>query len=176
MNWARARENEAAPAPAQTKERVEQFRHHFLPTGSVSCLNNHRLADPRRVWQELKGTEKNNNKKPNISMKTKILLSVATLALSTWVVGAADVAANYEKTCVKCHGADGKGQTKMGLKVGVKDMTDAAVQSSFTDDQAFKTIKEGKKDKEGKIQMKPIEGASDDEIKELIQYVRKFKK
>jgi cytochrome c553 len=86
------------------------------------------------------------------------------------------VAALYEKTCVKCHGADGKGDTKMGKKVNVKDLTDAKIQAEFTDDQAFKTIKEGKKDKEDKILMKPIEGATDEEIKALVAHVRTFKK
>ena len=101
---------------------------------------------------------------------------VAALALSAWTVPAADVTALFEKNCVKCHGADGKGDTKMGKKVNVKDLTDAKIQAEFTDEQAFKTIKEGKKDKEDKILMKAIEGASDEEIKALVAHVRTFKK
>ena len=87
-----------------------------------------------------------------------------------------DVKELYEKSCTKCHGADGKGDTKMGKKVNVKDLTDAKVQAAFTDEQAFKTIKDGKKDKDDKILMKPIEGATDDEIKALVAYSRSFKK
>jgi cytochrome c553 len=101
---------------------------------------------------------------------------IAALALSAWTVPAADVAALFEKNCVKCHGADGKGDTKMGKKVNVKDLTDAKIQAEFTDEQAFKTIKEGKKDKEDKILMKAIEGASDEEIKALVAHVRTLKK
>jgi cytochrome c553 len=82
----------------------------------------------------------------------------------------------YEKSCAKCHGADGKGDTKMGKKVNVKDLTDAKHQATFTDEQAFKTIKEGKKDKEDKVLMKPVEGATDEEIKALVAYARAFKK
>jgi cytochrome c6 len=109
-------------------------------------------------------------------MKTIISLTVLTLALSAWTAQAADVKELYEKSCVKCHGADGKGDTKMGKKVGAKDLSDAKIQAEFTDEKAFKAIKDGLKDKEGKILMKPIEGASDDEIKALVAHVRGLKK
>lgn len=111
------------------------------------------------------------------SMKNLIpLLAAAAVALSLSSTRAADVKELYEKSCVKCHGADGKGETKMGKKVGVKDLTDAKVQGEFTDEQAFKTIKDGKKDKDDKVLMKPIEGATDDEIKALVAHVRSLKK
>ena len=109
-------------------------------------------------------------------MKKVTSTIIAALALSAWTISAADVAALYEKHCLKCHGADGKGETKMGKKVGAKDLTDAKLQAELKDEQAFKAIKEGLKDKEGKIQMKPIEGATDDEIKALVGHVRSFKK
>ena len=109
-------------------------------------------------------------------MKHTCIIIIAAIALSAWTLRAADAAALYEKNCAKCHGADGKGDTKMGKKVGAKDLTDAKVQAGLKDDAAFKAIKEGKKDSEGKIQMKPIEGASDDEIKALVGFVRTFKK
>jgi cytochrome c551/c552 len=109
-------------------------------------------------------------------MKTVTSIIIAALALSAWTVRAVDVAALYEKHCVKCHGTDGKGETKMGKKVGAKDLTDAKLQAELKDDLAFKAIKEGKKDADGKIQMKPIEGATDEEIKALVGHVRTFKK
>jgi hypothetical protein len=105
---------------------------------------------------------------------TPILAAAVALCVSSAL--AADVKELYEKNCTKCHGADGKGDTKMGKKVGVKDLTDAKVQAEFTDDQAFKTIKDGKKDKEDKALMKPLEGATDDEIKGLVKLSREFKK
>ena len=108
----------------------------------------------------------------------KKLLMLATLlgGAAALSVAAADVKDNWAKTCVKCHGEDGKGQTKMGQKAGVKDFTDAKVQEVFKDEEAFKSIKEGKKDKEDKVLMKPAEGLADDEIKALVEYVRALKK
>jgi cytochrome c551/c552 len=53
-------------------------------------------------------------------------------------------------------------------------MTNAKFQASFTDDQAFKAIKEGIKDGD-KVKMKPAEGLSDDDIKALVAKVRAFK-
>jgi len=89
---------------------------------------------------------------------------------------AADAKENFDKSCAKCHGTDGKGQTKMGAKLGIKDYTDAKVQAGFTDADAFKALKEGLKDKDDKTLMKPVEDMSDDDIKALVAYVRAFKK
>jgi cytochrome c553 len=107
--------------------------------------------------------------------KTIVLLLGITLGTAL-CASAADVKDNWEKGCAKCHGPDGKGQTKMGQKLGIKDYTDAKAQAELKDDAAFKAIKEGLKDKDDKTLMKPAENLSDDEIKALITYVRAFKK
>ncbi len=104
-------------------------------------------------------------------------LAVAVIALfgPTLALFAADAKSNWDDNCAKCHGADGKGDTKMGHKLDIKDFTDAKVQAQFTDDQAFSAVKDGLKDKDGKTRMKAIDGLSDDEIKALVQYVRGLK-
>jgi cytochrome c553 len=110
------------------------------------------------------------------TMKKIILLATVIGFTTAITVLAAEVQENWEKTCIKCHGPDGKGNTKMGQKLEIKDYTDAKVQAAFTDDEAFKALKEGLKDSEGKTRMKPAEGLTDDEIKALVQHVRGFKK
>ena len=109
-------------------------------------------------------------------MKKILVLSLACLVVTVFSVRAEDAKANYEKDCAKCHGADGKGETKMGKKLGAKDYTDAKVQEELKDAAAFKAIKEGFKDKDGKNLMKPAEGLSDGDINALVAYMRKFKK
>ena len=56
-------------------------------------------------------------------MKHEINLILAGFALvaGAALVLAAPVAENWENHCAKCHGADGKGQTKVGKKLGVLD-------------------------------------------------------
>jgi mono/diheme cytochrome c family protein len=108
-------------------------------------------------------------------MKKLIVCSLALLAAGAVSVRAADAKAMYDKDCAKCHGEDGKGKTKMGEKLGVKDYTDAKVQADLKDDQLTKAIKEGVKDGD-KTKMKAFSDLSDDEVKALVAYIRSFKK
>jgi cytochrome c553 len=108
-------------------------------------------------------------------MKRIILIAAAALTAVVVTASAADVKENWEKNCSKCHGPDGKGDTKMGKKVEVKDFTDAKCQASMKDEDMLKAIKEGVKDGD-KVRMKAVEGLSDDEMKALVAYVRAFKK
>jgi cytochrome c553 len=109
-------------------------------------------------------------------MKKILLLIVALSASALLPASAADAKETYDKSCAKCHGKEGKGDTKMGQKLGAKDYTDAKVQAELKDDVAFKSIKEGMKDKDDKVLMKPAEDLSDADIKALIAYMRAFKK
>jgi cytochrome c551/c552 len=109
-------------------------------------------------------------------MKKLFAIGLAVLLVPALAARAADAKEIYEKDCAKCHGADGKGQTKMGQKLGAKDYTDPKVQEELKDEAGVKAIKEGLKDKDGKVLMKPTEGISDADAKALIAYMRKFKK
>jgi cytochrome c6 len=110
-------------------------------------------------------------------MKKLIVFTAAIMVAGLATLGAAEAKETWDKDCSKCHGADGKGDTKMGKKLEVKDLTDAKVQSSFTDEQAGKAIKEGVKEKDSdKVKMKAFGDLSDAEIKALVAYVRGLKK
>jgi mono/diheme cytochrome c family protein len=107
-------------------------------------------------------------------MKTIILLSAILLVPCS--VASADVGAIYKKNCASCHGADGSGNTRMGKKSGARDYRDAKVQASFSDSEALAAIKNGVK-KDGKEKMKSYSSkVSDAEAKELVKYIRAFKK
>ena len=109
-------------------------------------------------------------------MKRLFAISIAIITLAALTARAEDAKALYENSCAKCHGSDGKGDTKMGKKLGAKDYTDPTVQAALTDDNAAKAIKEGLKDADGKSLMKPTEGVSDTDVKGLVAYMRTFKK
>ena len=112
-------------------------------------------------------------------MNTKqiLLLATATLVLvGAQTLRAADVAENWTKHCGSCHGADGRAKTKAGRMAGAKDLTDAAYQKQFTDEQMLQRLKDGVTDK-GKEKMKPFKGVlSDEELKALVAKVRTFAK
>jgi len=109
-------------------------------------------------------------------MKRLFALGLAAIAAATLSARAGDAKALYESDCAKCHGVDGKGQTKMGQKLGAKDYTDPKVQDALKDEAGIKAIKEGLKDSDGKTLMKASEGVSDADAKGLVAYMRTFKK
>lgn len=108
---------------------------------------------------------------------TKHFILGSALITAAALSFAAPVAENWENHCAKCHGADGKGQTKVGKKLQVKDYTKADEQAKFTDADIIKATSDGVFDKNGKERMKAFKGElSEAEIKEMVGYVRKFKK
>lgn len=107
-------------------------------------------------------------------MKKLIVMGMALLVTGAVSVRAADAKETFAKDCAKCHGADGKGDTKMGKKLEVKDLTDAKVQA-MKDAELTKAIKEGVK-ADDKTRMKAFSDLSDDEVKALVAYVRSLKK
>jgi cytochrome c553 len=109
-------------------------------------------------------------------MKKLTMLTLALLAASVVSLPAADAKAIWEKDCAKCHGDEGKGDKKMGQKLGVKDYSDAKVQAELKDPELVKAIKEGVKDKEDKTKMKAYPDLTDEEVKSLVTLVRGFKK
>lgn len=106
---------------------------------------------------------------------TKIALSSLVLSLATGVALAAPAAENWDNSCASCHGADGKGQTKTGKKLKLRDYTDAKVQAELKDEDMLKAIADGVK-VDGKEKMKGFSDEySADEIKDLVAFIRKFK-
>lgn len=110
-------------------------------------------------------------------MNIKTKLSVGALLVSCLLgwSARADAPATWAANCAACHGKDGKGQTMMGRKLAIKDLTDASVQASFTDAQAAAAIKDGITEG-GTQKMKAFgDKLSDADIKALVAYVRTLK-
>ncbi|MCB1122003.1 MAG: c-type cytochrome [Verrucomicrobiae bacterium] len=82
----------------------------------------------------------------------------------------------YKKSCRKCHDKDGSGGTPAGKKLKVKDYSKASNQAQFTDEEAFKAIREGVNDKDGEELMEAYPDFSDAEVNALVALVRSFAK
>jgi cytochrome c6 len=95
-------------------------------------------------------------------------MAIGILLAAAVPASADDTAALYKSKCQVCHGADGKG-TAAGQKLGVKDFQSPEVAKQADADLTKIT-------KEGKGKMPKYDGKlTDDQIKELIKYIRSLK-
>lgn len=102
-------------------------------------------------------------------MKTLILMS-AVLALLTMPAARASEGKDvYAKKCAKCHGDDGKGDTKMGKKLKIEDLT--AKVGTLSDADLAKAVTEGVII-DGKKKMKPVKGLSEEEVSAVVKYMK----
>lgn len=107
------------------------------------------------------------------------MMAAAAAGLALMLVAntamAADAAALWDKNCASCHGKDGKGQTKMGEKLKVRDLTDPAVKAKVTKASAADSMKKGV-EQDGKVVMKPYnDKLSEEEIQALADHSVSFK-
>ena len=106
-----------------------------------------------------------------VTVVRALLLTVLAAGLALWSTPAsADAAANYKAKCAMCHGADGKGDTPAGKKMGTHDFSSPDVQKASDADLIAVTTK-------GKNKMPAYGGKlSDADIKDLIGYIRQLAK
>jgi mono/diheme cytochrome c family protein len=101
------------------------------------------------------------------SIRSEFVLTVALTVFSA--AGLAQSAdATYKAKCASCHGATGTPSAGMAKMMGIKPVSDAAIQA-LTIDQMSAAVKNGK----GK--MKPIAGLTDAQIKEVVTFYRGLK-
>lgn len=93
----------------------------------------------------------------------RIALALAVSFMFASAAQAADGKALFGSKCTVCHGADGKGQSAMGKKLGVKDLT----VTKLSEGDIESTVKHGK----GK--MTKFEGKlTAEEIKAVAAFVK----
>ncbi len=109
-------------------------------------------------------------------MKGKIALAVIGLlvgagwAPEAFAADASSGKALFEKSCIGCHGADGKGNPAMAKVLGEKGLNIATKDTAQkSDEQLLKVIAEGS----GKM---PASKLSKDEQKQALGYVRSLAK
>jgi mono/diheme cytochrome c family protein len=94
----------------------------------------------------------------------------ALLFLSVPVCAETDAASVFKTKCAACHGADGKGDTPIAKKLGVRDFASPEVQKE-TDEDLFNVTQKGRN-------KMPAFGSSlkDPQIKDLVAYIRELSK
>ena len=102
------------------------------------------------------------------------LVAFCALLVPTLVVAGGDAKAGkvvYDKKCASCHGPNGEGKPALAkaLKVEIRDLGSKEVQDK-SDEQLKKDTVEGV----GK--MKAVAGLKDQEVADLIAYLRSLKK
>ena len=96
----------------------------------------------------------------------KLISMLAVGALLTAAYPATAQADLYKAKCQVCHGADGKGDTVAGKKLGAKDFHSPEVVKA-SDTELFDITKKGKEKMPGYDKK-----LTDDQIKGLIKYIR----
>ncbi len=106
-----------------------------------------------------------------ITLLRGVLMTILATGPALWsTLATADAAGNYKAKCAACHGADGKGETAMGKKFGLKDLASPDVQK-MSDDELTTMIADGKEKMPSyKKSLKP------EEIKDLVGYIRSLAK
>ncbi len=106
--------------------------------------------------------------------KSGLAVAVAAVMLvaASHVALADGTAELWNKKCAICHGKDGKGDTKIGKKKGVKDLTDPAVRAKFDRGRMIKSVTEGipEEDGDGFLMKGFSEKLSAEEIAALVDY------
>ena len=99
---------------------------------------------------------------------SRIIIFVAAVLLNAVIAHAADGQQLYTTNCASCHGADGKGRTPAGKKLGARDLT----QSKLTDAEIEKQIVVGTSDAKGNSRMPSFQAVlQPDDIAPLVAYV-----
>ncbi len=102
-------------------------------------------------------------------IRSGIFTLALALMLGAYANAQDDPAALYKSKCQVCHGADGKGDTPAGKKLGTTDFHSPEV-AKTSDTVLFDITKKGK-EKMPAYDKK----LTDDQIKALIKYIRAMK-
>lgn len=116
--------------------------------------------------------------KKRLALFVTIALGALTFAGSSATAGdAAAAKENYQTFCVKCHGANGKGDGPAAATLAKKprDYTDCAYLATQSDEKLFNVIKNGGAANGLSADMQAWKDAFDDnEIHDLVAFVRTF--
>jgi cytochrome c6 len=108
------------------------------------------------------------------TMTKLVTTAAAAMFAGAVVMAAATATENWENTCAACHGVEGKGDTRQGKKLKLKDYTDQASLAGMSDEELIRIVTEGVT-VDGKQRKKGYKDQlSSAEIEQLVKLVRSF--
>jgi mono/diheme cytochrome c family protein len=144
-----------------------------------SCLDSEARMD--RIGNQVTARNRRTHSKGDGRMMIDVMkkgavvvaASMALASLATSAARAQDAKAAYEKNCVACHGASGKGEGPAGKMLKPPPADFATALKGKADADIIKVIKEGGK-AVGKSAAMPAFGAKlkDDQIQGIVEYVK----
>ena len=165
----RRRIEKDAVAALSSDGRTEQVKESSIPLVPDACVKGKQVIE--EAWPD--------RSNPPCSMKCPrnringVLVGIILVFGVGESVCVADGEDLFAKNCALCHGKDGKAQTPIARKLGVKDLT----QSKLTEAEIKKQIVEGKRDEHGKEKMPAFKAKlSEDEIKSIVTVVKDLRK
>ena len=119
-----------------------------------------------------------------VRVKKTVLKWVGVIALASGFGGATTTSANAAEAkenwghyCARCHAPDGTGNTKMGRKLRIKDLSSDKMQHKLRDEEIIDVIVDGNQEENGKDGMPSFKDKlTPDERQALAAYIRTLKK
>jgi mono/diheme cytochrome c family protein len=115
-----------------------------------------------------KSIEEENMAENGSNLRCKVMIGLFVAVATLWIspASAQDAGGTYKAKCAVCHGADGKGDTPVGKKMGVHDFSSSEVQKE-TDDALIAVVASGRN------KMPPYgKSLNAGQIKDLVAYIR----
>jgi len=97
-----------------------------------------------------------------------LLMLAAALSLAGTLAFADSGEATYKAKCATCHGPAGTPSAGMAKMMGIKTVSDPAMKALSVADMTAAV-------KNGKGKMKPIDGLTDAQVKDVVTYFRSLK-
>jgi cytochrome c6 len=108
--------------------------------------------------------------RPMIRIVRSLFVITAAMLLYAAPLRAQEAASSYKAKCAMCHGADGKGDTPAGKKLGARDFASPEVEKE-TDAELIEITAKGKNKMPGYEK-----SLKESQIKDLVAYIRELAK
>jgi len=102
------------------------------------------------------------------STRSPLILAAVLAFAAVSALAQSSGEATYKAKCASCHGASGTPSPALAKMMGIKPVSDPAMQALTADQMSDAVVK-------GKGKMKPIAGLTDAQVKDVVKYFKSLK-